>query len=143
MCSTSPPLPRMAARGYSANKAGDLYRRLTPQSSPAACSVLSLVQGLTQELHHECHILITNRSMIFWKIRRQLIEQTQYLGTPSEYTHHSQARAASCIYRAPGAVAEKSMAPHSVLLPGKSHGRRSLVGCCLWGRTEQDTTEAT
>ena len=27
--------------------------------------------------------------------------------------------------------------------PGKSHGRRSLVGCCLWGRTESDTTEAT
>ena len=33
--------------------------------------------------------------------------------------------------------------PTPVLLPGKSHGRRSLVGCCLWGRTESDTTEAT
>ena len=30
-----------------------------------------------------------------------------------------------------------------VLLPGKSHGRRSLIGCRLWGRTELDTTEAT
>ena len=30
-----------------------------------------------------------------------------------------------------------------VLLPGKSHGRRGLVGCCLWGRTESDATEAT
>ena len=28
-----------------------------------------------------------------------------------------------------------------VLLPGKSHGRRSLVGCSLWGRSESDTTE--
>ena len=28
-----------------------------------------------------------------------------------------------------------------VLLPGKSHGQRSLVGCCLWGRTELDMTE--
>ena len=28
-----------------------------------------------------------------------------------------------------------------VLLPGKSHGRRSLVGCSLWGREESDTTE--
>ena len=27
------------------------------------------------------------------------------------------------------------------LLPGKSHGWRSLVGCCLWGRKESDTTE--
>ena len=28
-----------------------------------------------------------------------------------------------------------------VLLPGKSHGRRSLVGCSPWGRYELDTTE--
>ena len=28
-----------------------------------------------------------------------------------------------------------------ILLPGKSHGRRSLVGCSPWGRTESDTTE--
>ena len=31
--------------------------------------------------------------------------------------------------------------PTPVLLPGKSHGQRSLVGCNLWGRTESDTTE--
>ena len=29
--------------------------------------------------------------------------------------------------------------PTSVLLPGKSHGRRSVVGCSPWGR--KDTTE--
>ena len=29
----------------------------------------------------------------------------------------------------------------SVLLPGKSHGRRSLVGCSPWGREESHTTE--
>ena len=28
-----------------------------------------------------------------------------------------------------------------VFLPGKSHGRRSLVGCSPWGREELDTTE--
>ena len=33
--------------------------------------------------------------------------------------------------------------PTPVFLPGESHGRRSLVGCRLWGRTESDTTEAT
>ena len=33
--------------------------------------------------------------------------------------------------------------PTPVLLPGESHGRRSLVGCRLWGRTESDMTEAT
>ena len=31
--------------------------------------------------------------------------------------------------------------PTPVLLPGKSHGRRSLVGCSPWGRYESDTTE--
>ena len=31
--------------------------------------------------------------------------------------------------------------PTPVLLPGKSHGRRSLVGCSPWGRTELNTIE--
>ena len=31
--------------------------------------------------------------------------------------------------------------PTPVLLPGKSHGQRSLVGCRPWGREEPDTTE--
>ena len=31
--------------------------------------------------------------------------------------------------------------PTPVLLPRKSHGRRSLLGCSPWGRSESDTTE--
>ena len=31
--------------------------------------------------------------------------------------------------------------PTLLLLPGESHGRRSLVGCSAWGRYESDTTE--
>ena len=31
--------------------------------------------------------------------------------------------------------------PTPVLLPGKSHGQRSLVGCSPWGRYELDATE--
>ena len=31
--------------------------------------------------------------------------------------------------------------PTPVLLPGKSHGRRILVGCSPWGRCGSDTTE--
>ena len=31
--------------------------------------------------------------------------------------------------------------PTPVLLPGNSHGRRSLVGCSPWGREKSDTTE--
>ena len=38
---------------------------------------------------------------------------------------------------------EKEMQPTPVFLPGESQGRGSLVGCCLWGHTESDTTEET
>ena len=31
--------------------------------------------------------------------------------------------------------------PTPVLLPGKSHGWRSLIGCSPWGREESGTTE--
>ena len=31
--------------------------------------------------------------------------------------------------------------PTPVLLPGKPHGRRSLVGCSPWGHKESDMTE--
>ena len=36
---------------------------------------------------------------------------------------------------------EKEMATHSVLLPGKFHGLRSLVGYSPWGCKESDMTE--
>ena len=33
--------------------------------------------------------------------------------------------------------------PTPVFLPGESQGLGILVGCCLWGFTESDTTEVT
>ena len=39
------------------------------------------------------------------------------------------------------AYPEKARPPTPVLLPGKSHERRSLVGCSPWGRKQSDTTE--
>ena len=38
-------------------------------------------------------------------------------------------------------VRRRKWQPTPVFLPGESQGRGSLVGCCLWGRTESDTTE--
>ena len=38
-------------------------------------------------------------------------------------------------------VRRRQWQPTPVLLPGKSHGQRSLVGCSPWGREESDTTE--
>ena len=39
------------------------------------------------------------------------------------------------------AVQRRQWHPTPVLLPGKSHGWRSLVGCSPWGHKESDTTE--
>ena len=36
---------------------------------------------------------------------------------------------------------EEEMASHSSILPGKSHGQRSLVGYSPWGSKELDLTE--
>ena len=36
---------------------------------------------------------------------------------------------------------EGEMAPTPVLLPGESHGQRSLAGCSPWGHKESDATE--
>ena len=49
---------------------------------------------------------------------------------------HLKMRASSIFIR------RRQWLPTPVLLPGNSHGWRSLVGCSLWGRTESDTTEA-
>ena len=38
---------------------------------------------------------------------------------------------------------EKEMATHSNVLAWRIPGMGSLVGCCLWGLTESDKTEAT
>ena len=40
-----------------------------------------------------------------------------------------------------GISLEKEMASTPALLPGKSHGRRSLIGYSPWGHKESDTTE--
>ena len=37
----------------------------------------------------------------------------------------------------------KKWQPTPVFLPGEPQGQGSLVGCCLWGRTESDMTEVT
>ena len=36
---------------------------------------------------------------------------------------------------------EREWLPAPVILPGKFHGQRSLVGCSLWSRKESDMTE--
>ena len=47
----------------------------------------------------------------------------------------------SHITRGLAIIRRRQWHPTPVLWPGKSHGRRSLVGCSPWGREESDTTE--
>ena len=46
----------------------------------------------------------------------------------------------SCIKHNSGIWGRRQWYPTPVLLPGKSHGQRSLVDCSPWGRQESDTT---
>ena len=45
------------------------------------------------------------------------------------------------IYNIYGVYQRRQWHPTPVLLPGKSHGQRSLVACSPWGREEWDMTE--
>ena len=44
-------------------------------------------------------------------------------------------------WEADTSLMERQWHPTPVLLPGKSHGGRNLVGCSPWGSEELDTTE--
>ena len=77
--------------------------------------------------------------------------------TPHITSHHSSGLSQSTSFECPASyvklalvfyftygnihVQRRQWHPTPVLLPGKSHGQRSLVGCSPWGRTESDTTE--
>ena len=67
-------------------------------------------------------------------------------GNPVQYSHgvaESRARLSDFTFTFHFHALEKEWQPTPVFLPRESQGQRSLVGCCLWGRTESDTTEVT
>ena len=57
---------------------------------------------------------------------------------PQNQTHSWKERPYSWL---PEVEVRRRWRPTPVLLPKKSRGRRSLVGCSPWGREESDTTE--
>ena len=68
--------------------------------------------------------------------KRQSVSQV--IGTPPYQAQYS------CLCK-PVALTNRRRQwhPTPVLLPGKSHGRRSLVGCSPGGREESDTSDFT
>ena len=76
----------------------------------------------------------------------RLSQELIYLSYHLPHPHHSsvrQSRQLNLIYQGTVRFGPCKWQPTPVLLPGESQGRRSLVGCRLWGRTESDTTEVT
>ena len=57
----------------------------------------------------------------------------------NSFLHYSVGPIISFIYSS--VCRRRQWHPTPVLLPGKSHGQRSLVGCSPWGHWESDTTE--
>ena len=57
------------------------------------------------------------------------------------HTKPSNIHGSLCFYTSSHIEQRRRQHPTPVFLPGKSHGRSSLVGCSPWGRKESDTTE--
>ena len=83
------------------------------------------------------------------KLSRGLFElqQTLHLISPS-FPGGSEGKVSACNVGDPGSIPGLGRSPGEgngqstpVLLPGKSHGQRSLVGYSPWGCKESDTTE--
>ena len=104
-----------------------------------------IFQGLTQKsiivIHHintlkdKNHMIISiDAEKDFDKIQHPFLTKTlPKMGIDGTYFNIVKA-----IYDKPTG---RQWHPTPVLLPGKSHGQRSLVGCSPWGRKELGTTE--
>ena len=108
---------------------------LSPQAK-CSLSLLSLYSAILQEFcGRGCTICFCLKIFIF------------YLSSKLVFPGGSDGKASACNVGDPGSIPglerslEKEMATHSVLLPGKFHGLRSLVGYSPQGRKESDRTE--
>ena len=70
------------------------------------------------------------------KMRKELCLNSQHSNAITTYF-----LAASELEECSLSYQKRQWHPTPVLLLGKSHGRRSLLGCNPWGRKESDTTE--
>ena len=87
-------------------------------------------EGLQHSLPKHTHLFVFHWTLLFF-IGAQLLYNVVLVSA----VQHSELAICTHIYR------RRQWHSTPVLLPGKSHGWRSLVGCSPWGREESDTTE--
>ena len=79
--------------------------------------------------------MATHSSTLAWKIPwTEEPGRLQSTGSPGVRQDRATSLSLSCMGEGNGNPLQ--------FLPGESQGWESWVGCCLWGRTESDTTEA-
>ena len=81
--------------------------------------------------------MATHSSVLAWRIPGT----GEFGGLPSMGSHRVGHDWSHLAAAAAATERRRQWHPTPVLLPGKSHGWRSLVGCSPWGRYESDTTE--
>ena len=91
---------------------------------------------------HRCQIwkvrMGTSKKPEFWVGQMALLGLPRWLNGKESACQCRRCRFDPCIRKIPWS---RKWHPTPVLLPGKSHGWRSLVGCSPWGRQESGTTE--
>ena len=86
--------------------------------------------------------MATHSSTLAWKITwMEEPGRLQSMGSHRVGHDWSYLASAAAIFFCMDNTWRRQWHPTLVLLLGKSHGRRSLVGCTPWGREESDTTE--
>ena len=94
---------------------------------------------ILDQLVHSEKAMVTHSSTLAWKIPwTEEPGRLQSMGVSKSRT-----RLSIFTFTFHFHALEEEWQPTPVFLPGESQGRGSLVGCCLWGRTESDTTEVT
>ena len=109
----------------SAKCSGILFWSLLPERAlpPLSCSRVSCASPLVLKNKHRLYILMSQTQLESRLSPTGCIALDSPINLPKP------------------SFQRRQWHPTPVLLPGKSHGRRSLVGCSPWGRTESDTTE--
>ena len=116
-------------------------------------SELSLPPGFKRE-HGIAIVLYTNSSNTLYQELNEAVRtggrsrESYMKNFPFKALHFYLTRALQLLRGSEGCIFtfmhwRRKWQPTPLFLPEESPGQQSLVGCCLWGHTELDTTEAT